>query len=76
MKFVAVNFPHRTKEQRITEVAVITEEGGEVNVCVSTEERDHWQPILTLTKEGKIKLLEVSDYYGFDRNDDKTIRIE
>ena len=75
MKLVAVNFPHRAKEQKITEVAVI-EEDGDVNVCVCAGDRDHWQPILSITKEGKIRLLEVSDYYGFLRNDDRTILIE
>lgn len=75
MKLVAVNFPHRAKEQRIIEVAVI-EENGNVNMCISTEDRNHWQPILTLTKEGKINLLVVSDYYGFLKNDDGTILIE
>lgn len=75
MKLVAVNFPHRAKEQKIIEVAVI-EEDGNVNMCVCTKDRSNWQPILILTKEGKIKLFEVSDYYGFLRNDDRTILIE
>lgn len=77
MKLVAVELPYRTKakKQITVEVSALTGDSG-VDICVSSENQDHWQPILTLTNEGKMRLCKISDHYGFITNDDKTICTE